>query len=302
MPRRSLVRFAWLSIAAAVVTMALKSAAYVLTGSVGFMSDAIESLVNVVGAVMALSMLTVASRPADEGHRYGHGKAEYFSSFFEGSLIFAAAVGIGIAAVERLFQPRPLEQIGLGMGVSAAASVINLAAALIILRASRRNQSIALEANAKHLLTDVWTSVGVIIGVGAVALTGWHVLDPIIALAVAANIVFTGVGIVRSSVSGLMDSALPEADEQRVRAVLDRYATDGVQFHALRTRQAGARRFVSVHVLVPGQWTVQRGHHLLERIEADVREALPGVTVFTHLESLDDPASWDDVALDRDKR
>ena len=301
MPRRSLVRFAWLSIAAAVVTMALKAAAYVLTGSVGFMSDAIESLVNVVGAVMALSMLTVASRPADEDHRYGHGKAEYFSSFFEGSLIFAAAVGIGIAAVERLFQPRPLEQIGLGMGVSAAASVINLAAALIILRAGRRHQSISLEANAKHLLTDVWTSVGVIVGVGAVALTGWHVLDPIIALAVAANIVFTGVGIVRSSVSGLMDSALPEADEQRVQAVLDRYATDGVQFHALRTRQAGARRFVSVHVLVPGQWTVQRGHHLLERIEADVRQALPGVTVFTHLESLDDPASWDDVALDRDK-
>ena len=301
MPRRSLVRFAWLSIAAAVVTMALKSAAYVLTGSVGFMSDAIESLVNVVGAVMALSMLTVASRPADEGHRYGHGKAEYFSSFFEGSLIFAAAVGIGIAAVERLFQPRPLEQIGLGMAVSAAASVINLAAALIILRAGRRHQSISLEANAKHLLTDVWTSAGVIVGVGAVALTGWHVLDPIIALAVAANIVATGVGIVRSSVSGLMDSALPEADERRVQAVLDRYATDGVQFHALRTRQAGARRFVSVHVLVPGQWTVQRGHHLLERIEADVRLALPGVTVFTHLESLDDPASWDDVALDRDK-
>jgi len=301
MPRTSLVRFAWLSIAAAVVTMALKSAAYVLTGSVGFMSDAIESLVNVVGAVMALSMLTVASRPADEGHRYGHGKAEYFSSFFEGSLIFAAAVGIGIAAVERLFQPRPLEQIGLGMAVSAAASVINLAAALIILRAGRRHQSISLEANAKHLLTDVWTSAGVIVGVGAVALTGWHVLDPIVALAVAANIVATGVGIVRSSVSGLMDSALPEADEQRVQAVLDRYATDGVQFHALRTRQAGARRFVSVHVLVPGQWTVQRGHHLLERIEADVRLALPGVTVFTHLESLDDPASWDDVALDRDK-
>lgn len=301
MPRTSLVRFAWLSIAAAVVTMALKTVAYVLTGSVGFMSDAIESLVNVVGAVMALSMLTVASRPADEDHRYGHGKAEYFSSFFEGSLIFAAAVGIGIAAVERLFQPRPLEQIGLGMGVSIAASVVNLAAALVILRAGRRHQSISLEANAKHLLTDVWTSAGVIIGVGAVALGGWQVLDPIIALAVAANIVYTGVGIVRSSVSGLMDSALPEADERRVEAVLNRYATDGVQFHALRTRQAGARRFVSVHVLVPGLWTVQRGHHLLERIEADIRQALPGVTVFTHLESLDDPASWEDVALDREK-
>ena len=299
MARSSLVRFAWLSIAAAVATMALKAAAYLLTGSVGLMSDAIESLVNLVGAVMALSMLTVAARPADEGHRYGHGKAEYFSSFFEGSLIFAAAVGIGIAAIERLFQPRALEQVGVGLAVSTLASAINLGVAVVILRAGRRNQSISLEANAKHLFTDVWTSVGVIAGVAAVASTGWQPLDPLIALAVAANIVYTGIGIVRRSVSGLMDSALPAADERSVQAVLDRYATGGVQFHALRTRQAGARRFVSVHVLVPGRWTVQRGHHLLERIEADIRQVLPGVTVFTHLESLDDPASWDDVTLDR---
>lgn len=299
MARSSLVRFAWLSIAAAVATMALKAAAYVLTGSIGLMSDAIESLVNLVGAVMALSMLTVAARPADEGHRYGHGKAEYFSSFFEGSLIFAAAVGIGIAAIERLFQPRALEQVGVGLAVSTLASAINLGVAVVILRAGRRNQSISLEANAKHLFTDVWTSVGVIAGVAAVASTGWQPLDPLIALAVAANIVYTGIGIVRRSVSGLMDSALPAADERSVQAVLDRYATGGVQFHALRTRQAGARRFVSVHVLVPGRWTVQRGHHLLERIEADIRQVLPGVTVFTHLESLDDPASWDDVTLDR---
>ena len=295
----SLVRFAWLSIAAAIATMALKAAAYALTGSIGLMSDAIESLVNLVGAIMALWMLTVAARPPDEGHRYGHGKAEYFSSFFEGSLIFAAAVGIGIAAIERLFQPRPLEQVGRGLAVSAVASAINLAAAVVILRAGRRHQSISLEANAKHLLTDVWTSVGVIAGVGAVEVTGWQPLDPLVAFLVAANIVWTGIGIVRRSVSGLMDSALPEADERHVREVLDRYATGGVQFHALRSRQAGARRFVSVHVLVPGRWTVQRGHHLLERIEADIRQALPGVTVFTHLESLDDPASWDDVALDR---
>jgi cation diffusion facilitator family transporter len=301
MDRAALLRFAWLSIAAAVVTMALKAVAYVLTGSIGLMSDAIESLVNLVGAVMALSMLAVAARPADDDHRYGHGKAEYFASFFEGSLIFAAAVGIGIAAVERLFQPRPLEQIGLGMAVSVVASAINLAAALLILRAGRRYQSVSLQANAKHLLTDVWTSAGVLVGVGSVALTGWHPLDPIVALAVAANIVYTGVVIVRSSVSGLMDTALPEADERRVHAVLDRHATGGVQYHALRTRQAGARRFVSVHVLVPGRWTVQRGHHLLERIEAEIRQALPGVTVFTHLESLDDPASWDDQTLDRDK-
>jgi cation diffusion facilitator family transporter len=300
MDRSSLVRFAWLSIAAAILTMALKAVAYLFTGSIGLLSDAIESLVNVVGSVMALSMLTVAARPADEGHRYGHGKAEYFSSFFEGSLIFAAAVGIGIAAVERVFEPRPLQQVGLGLGVSALASVVNLVVALVILRAGRRHNSISLEANAKHLFTDVWTSIGVIVGIGAVEITGWQLLDPIVALAVAANIVFTGVGIVRDSVSGLMDSALPEAEERSIQAVLDRYATDGVQFHALRSRQAGARRFVSVHVLVPGQWTVQRGHRLLERIEADIRQTLSNVSVFTHLESLDDPASWDDVSLDRE--
>ena len=299
MDRRSLVRYAWLSIAAALVTMAMKGVAYVLTGSIGFMSDAIESLVNVVGSVMALSMLAVAARPPDEEHRYGHDKAEYFSSFFEGSLIFAAAVGIGIAAIERLFQPRELVQIGLGLLVSAAASAINLVAALVILRAGRRHESITLVANAKHLLTDVWTSVGVIVGVGAVAFTGWKPLDPLVALAVAANIVFTGFAIVRQSVSGLMDSALPDEEERAVQAVLDRFMADGVQFHALRTRQAGSRRFVSVHVLVPGQWTVQRGHNLLERIEGGIRQVLPSVSVFTHLESLEDPASWEDENLDR---
>jgi cation diffusion facilitator family transporter len=299
MDRRSLVRYAWLSIAAAVATMAMKGVAYVLTGSVGFMSDAIESIVNVVGSIMALSMLTVAARPPDEEHRYGHDKAEYFSSFFEGSLIFAAAVGIGIAAVERLFQPRALQQVGLGLLVSFLASAINLAAALVIRRAGRRHESITLEANAKHLLTDVWTSVGVLVGIAAVARTGWQILDPLVALAVASNIVFTGVGIVRESVSGLMDSALPDEEERSVQTVLDRFKVDGVQFHALRTRQAGSRRFVSVHVLVPGQWTVQRGHNLLERIEADIRHALPSVSVFTHLESLDDPASWEDENLDR---
>jgi cation diffusion facilitator family transporter len=299
MDRRSLVRYAWLSIAAAVGTLALKGAAYLLTGSVGFMSDAIESLVNVVGSIMALWMLTVAARPPDEVHPYGHDKAEYFSSFFEGSLIFAAAVGIGIAAVERLFQPRQLEQPGRGLVVSIVASAINLVAALVILRAGRRYQSITLEANAKHLLTDVWTSLGVFAGVGLVVITGWTVLDPIVALLVAANIVVAGVSIVRESVSGLMDAALPEREEQQLQAILDRYATEGAQYHALRTRQSGSRRFVSVHVLVPGKWTVQRGHHLLEQIEADIRQTLPNATVFTHLESLDDPASWEDVALDR---
>ena len=299
--RASLTRFAWLSIAAAVVTIALKTVAYFITGSVGLFSDAVESVVNLIGGIMALAMLTVAARPADEDHAYGHGKAEYFSSGVEGSLILVAAISIAVAAIMRLVTPKPLQELGIGLAVSVAASVVNLVVALVILRAGRKHNSITLEANARHLLTDVWTSVGVLGGVGAVALTGWQRLDPIVALLVAANIVWTGVGIVRRSIGGLMDKALGLEDVASVRRVLDGYAAGGVQFHALRTRQAGARKFVSVHVLVPGEWTVQRGHELLERIESDIRRALPEAVVFTHLESLDDPASWEDETLERDK-
>ncbi len=299
--RSSLTRFAWLSIAAAVITIALKTAAYFITGSVGLLSDAVESIVNLVGGIMALAMLTVAARPADADHAYGHGKAEYFSSGVEGSLILVAAVSIAVAAVMRLVTPRPLQELGVGLAVSVAASVVNLIVALVILRAGRKHNSITLEANARHLLTDVWTSVGVLGGVGAVALTGWQRLDPIVALLVAANIVWTGVGIVRRSIGGLMDMALLPEDVSSVRKILDGYVAEGVQFHALRTRQAGARKFVSVHVLVPGDWTVQRGHELLERIEGDIRRALPDAVTFTHLESLDDPTSWDDETFERDK-
>ncbi len=290
-----------LSIAAAVITIALKTRAYFITSSVGLFSDAIESVVNLVGGIMALAMLTVAARPADEDHTYGHGKAEYFSSGVEGSLILVAAISIAVAAVMRLVTPKPLRELGVGLTVSVVASVVNLVVALVILRAGRKHNSITLEANARHLLTDVWTSVGVLVGVGAVALTGWHQLDPVVALLVAANIIWTGVGIVRRSVGGLMDKALGAKDVAAVRKVLDDYAAGGVQFHALRTRQAGAQKFVSVHVLVPGEWTVQRGHELLERIEGDIRRALPEAVVFTHLESLDDPASWEDETLERDK-
>jgi cation diffusion facilitator family transporter len=299
MSRSSLTRFAWLSIAAALATIGLKTVAYLLTGSVGLLSDALESLVNLVGAVMALAMLTVAARPADDDHAFGHGKAEYFSAGVEGSLILVAAGSIAVAAIRRLIEPRPLEQVGLGLGVSVVASLVNLAVALLLLRAARRYHSVTLEANAHHLLTDVWTSAGVLFGVGAVAVTGWLRLDPLVALVVAGNIVFTGVGIVRGSVGGLMDTALPEADIEKIRQVLAGFRSEGVEFHALRTRQAGARSFVSLHVLVPGDWTVHRGHQLLERIEQGVRGALPQATVFTHLESLDDPAAWDDEALDR---
>ena len=298
--RASLKRYAWLSIAAAVGTIVLKTAAYLLTGSVGLLSDALESLVNLVGAVMALGMLTVAARPADDDHAYGHGKAEYFSSGVEGTLILFAALSIGVAAVDRLVHPKPLEQVGLGLGVSVIASLINLGVAIVLRRAARTYDSITLEANAHHLLTDVWTSAGVIVGVGVVAATHWSPLDPIVALLVAANIVWTGVRIVRQSVLGLMDTALPEEERIALRLALEPYLKDGVEYHALRTRQSGARRFVSLHVIVPGMWTVHRGHELLERIEADIRRVVPNVTVLTHLESLDDPASWDDVMLDRE--
>jgi cation diffusion facilitator family transporter len=299
MNRPSLTGYAWLSIGVAILTIGLKAVAYLLTGSVGLLSDAIESLVNLVGGIMALAMLTVAARPADEEHAYGHSKAEYFSAGVEGSLILVAALSIGVAAVRRLIAPQPLEQIGLGLAVSVAASLFNLATALLLLRAGRRHHSITLEANAHHLLTDVWTSAGVLVGVGAVALSGWLRLDPLVALIVACNIVFTGVGIVRRAVSGLMDAAVPAADLAKVQKALEVFRQEGVEFHALRTRQAGARSFVSMHVLVPGEWSVHRGHQLLERIEQDVRHALPQANVFTHLESLDDPASWDDEALDR---
>jgi cation diffusion facilitator family transporter len=300
MNQPNLTRYAWLSIAAALVTIALKTAAWLITGSVGLFSEAAESFVNLIGAIMALAMLTVAARPADDDHTYGHGKAEYFSSGLEGGLILIAALSIAGAAVPRLIHPKPLEQIGVGLIVSVAAAVINLLVALLLLRVGRRRDSITLEANAHHLLTDVWTSVGVILGIGAVALTHWNWLDPIVALLVASNIIFTGVKIVQRSVLGLMDAALSPKDQEAIRGVLKRHTGERVQFHALRTRQSGARRFIELHVLVPGEWTVQKGHDLLEEIEDDIRRAVPSSTVLTHLESVDDPASWRDLGLERD--
>ncbi len=296
---RPLTRYAWLSIGAAVITIGLKLGAYWLTGSVGLLSDALESLVNLAAAIMALAMLTLAARPPDEEHAYGHGKAEYFAGGVEGALILLAAASIAWTAVPRLVAPQPLEQIGLGLAVSLAASAINLIVARVLLAAGRRFRSIALEADARHLMTDVWTSAGVLAAVGAVVFTGWQRLDPIIALVVAANIIWTGVRLLRQSALGLLDTALPPEEQVAIDAVLARYRSDEVQFHALRTRQAGARSFMSVHVLVPGGWTVQRGHRLLEQIERDIRAAVPGLTVFTHLEPLEDPVSFEDTRLDR---
>lgn len=297
--RTTLTRYAWLSLAAALVTIGLKAAAYLLTGSVSLLSDGLEALVNLAGALIALTMLTIASRPADEDHAYGHTKAEYFSSGAEGVLIVLAAISIGITAVRRFITPQPLEQVGLGVVVSVTAALVNLGVALVLLRAGKQHGSITLQANARHLLTDVWTSAGVVVGITAVALTGWQRLDPIVALIVAANIVWSGGHIIRQSALGLMDTALPADEQAQLIKVLQTYSQTGIQYHALRTRQSGVRRFVSCHILVPGNWTVQEGHDLLEQIEADMRRVLPNATIFTHLEPLNDPISWNDLSLDR---
>lgn len=299
MSRSSLKRFAWLSIAAAVATIGLKMTAYRITGSVGLLSDALEPLVNLAAALLTLAMLTVAARPPDEDHAYGHDKAEYFSSGVEGALILMAALSIILAAWPRLLVPQPLTAPGLGLAISLAASLINFGAAQVLLRAGRRYGSIALEADAHHLLTDVWTSVGVLIGIGAVALTGWQRLDPLIAIAVAFNIIWAGVKLVQRAALGLLDTAWPAEERHLVVGILDRYQAQGVQYHALRTRQAGVRRFMSVHILTPGAWTVLRGHQLLEQIEAEIRQTISNVTIVTHLEPLEDPLSWQDTQLDR---
>lgn len=295
----ALHRYAWLSIAAALSTMALKALAWWLTGSVGLLSDAMESGVNLAGALMALAMLTLAARPADHRHAFGHGKAEYFASGFEGMLIVGAALAIAFAAIGRLLAPQPLHEVGVGLAVSLLASAINLGVARVLIGAGRRHRSITLEADGAHLMADVWTSAGVIVGVAAAAATGWHWLDPVIALAVAAHIAVTGWQLLARSAGGLMDVALPADELAAIDAVLTRYRAQGIGFHALRTRQAGALGFVSLHVLVPGAWTVQRGHELLERVEADIRAAVPHASVFTHLEPIEDPVSHDDIPLAR---
>jgi cation diffusion facilitator family transporter len=299
MPKqRSLTRFAWLSIAAALVIIVLKTYAYWITDSVGLLSDALESVVNLVSACAMLIALMIAARPADEDHPYGHDKAEYFSSGLEGGLILIAAAGIAWAAIERLLNPRDIAQMGLGLAISFVASVVNFAVARVLYGAARQHDSISLEADAHHLMTDVWTSLGVLVGVGAVALTGWGWLDPVVALAVAANIVWTGVDLLRRSVVGLMDTALPAVEQEAIRSVLEEYRAGGIHYHALRSRRSGPRRFISMHVLVPGAWTVRQGHDLSETIEAKVRARLANTVITIHLEPLEDPRAWDDAALE----
>ncbi len=284
--RPDLTRFAWLSIATALVTMAAKLVAYQLTGSVGLLSDAAESVVNLVAAFVALIALSVAARPADEAHPFGHTKAEYFSAAVEGLLIVVAAVAIIWAAVARFVRPQPLENVGVGLAVALGAAVLNGAVAIILLRAGRRHRSITLEADGRHLLTDVWTTGGVLVAVLLVALTGWLRLDPLIAFVVGCNIIWMGWHLIRRSLDGLLDRALPAADLAVLQGVFDLHRTPDVEFHALRTREAGHRRFVSVHVQVPGAWTVQQGHDLAHEVEDEIRDRLQACEVDTHIEPL----------------
>lgn len=291
--------YAVLSIGAALLTIALKFGAYLLTGSVGLLSDALESLVNLVAALVALWALTFAARPPDAEHTFGHNKAEYFSSALEGTLILVAAASIAVAAWGRLLDPQPIEQVGVALLLSLVATAINGSVAMILLRAGRRLRSVTLRADAHHLFTDVWTSAGVVLGILVVKLTGWLVLDPIIALIVAANIVWAGFRLLHETGLGLLDTALPENEQQLITNILNSYEHQDIQFHAIRTRTAGTRRFVSFHVLVPGEWTVQRGHDLCEEIEIAISKTLPATHVTTHLEPLEDPLSWADQELDR---
>ena len=296
MNRSSLLRYAWLSIGAAVATIGLKGFAYLVSGSVGLLSDAMESGVNLIAAIVALGALAIAARPPDGEHNFGHDKAEYFSSGVEGALILVAAVGIAYTGIERLINPQPLEQAGLGALVSVAASMINFAVARVLLRVGKANQSITLEADSHHLMTDVWTSIGVVLGVVAVALTNWLWLDAVIALAVGLNIVLTGVQLLRRSANGLMDVAIPAADVGVVTGVLDSYQAKGIRWHGLRSRQSGSRRFLTVHVLVPPDWTVQAAHDLSEQIEQRLQQGIPGVSAVIHLEPLNDAAAEADGA------
>lgn len=295
----SLARYAWLSVAAALVTMALKGTAAWLTGSLGLLSDALESFVNLGAALIVVVSVRVAAREPDEKHPYGYTKAEYFSSAVEGALIFVAALAIVAAAVPRLMSPQPIAHVDSGILIALVAAAINLGVALVLLRAGKRHESIALEADGYHLLTDVWTSIGVVAGVGATVLTGWLALDPLIAIAVAVHILWTGFKVLRRSLLGLLDRALPEPDMERIREILEPYRARGLDYHELRTRRAGRMRLVDMHLLVPGAMTVQEAHRVADEIEDRIREALPGSTVLTHIEPLEDPASYRDQVLPR---
>lgn len=302
MKKQSLKKFVYLSIAAAVVTIGLKFSAYFYTGSMGLLSDALESCVNLIAAIIALIMIHIAEMPADKRHGFGHTKAEYFSSAIEGGLIMLAAFSIIWSATPRLFNPQPIENVGLGLAISVSASLVNFGVAMILLKNAKKHRSLLLEADGKHLMTDVWTSVGVIVAIGLVKLTGWLILDPIIAIAVAINIIWTGFQLLKRSASGLMDASISDEDLEKVTDYLNGLKTEYIDYHSLMTRQAGLRKFISLHLLVPGDWSVKKGHDFAENVEETIEEMLTElVTVSTHIEPIEDPTSMRDIGIDRKK-
>ncbi|MDO5524187.1 MAG: cation diffusion facilitator family transporter [Bacteroidia bacterium] len=300
MKTQSLKKFMYLSIAAAVATIGLKFIAYFKTGSMGFFSDALESFVNLFAAIIALILLHISEKPADKEHEYGHGKAEYFSSAIEGALILIAAFSIIYASVPRIINPQPLENLGTGTLFSIAASLINLFAGLVLIKNGKKNKSLILEADGKHLLTDVWTSIGVIVGILLVKFTGFYILDPIIAIVVALNIVYTGYKLISRSANGLMDAAIPREEIKQITNYLDSLKGNNIDYHSLLTRQAGQRKFISFHLLVPGKWTVKQGHDHAEEIEQYIENIFDETaTVTTHIEPIEDPLSMNDIQIDR---
>ena len=295
-PPKDLSAYAWLSIGAALTTIALKGWAAWMTGSVGLLSDAAESAVNLVAAVIALIVLKISIRPADEDHQFGHSKAEYFSAIVEGTMIFVAAAFIIFSAIERLIAPVMPERLGLGLAVSVVASVVNGAVARVLHRKGRGEKSATLVADAKHLATDVVTSVAVLVGVGLVAVFDSPVLDAVVALGAGLNIMWTGFKLIKESVGGLMDVAPSREAQARIEAVLERYHDDGrIGFHAVRVREAGNRRFADMHVLVPGTWSVKEGHDFTERVIDELVAVDPNLRVSAHLEPIEDPKSYEDV-------
>lgn len=300
MMKKSLSLYAWLSVAAAIVTILLKTSVYFYTNSVSFLSDALESLINLAAAILAVWMIKIAERPPDDDHEFGHDKAEYFSSGIEGTLITLAAIGIIIAAVPRLFSPQPITNIGIGLAISLLAALINLIVGQILIKVGKENDSIVLEADGHHLMTDVWTSVGIFVAIGIVGLTDWFVLDPIIALVVAVSIGWTGYKLIRRSVLGLMDTVIDIDSSNVATEILDKYKTEiSIDYHAFRTRKSGARKFIYFHLLVPDKWTVKKGHDLAEKIELEIVQKIPHSAVFIHLEPLEDPTSFKDIELFR---
>lgn len=300
MHRKSLKKFIYLSIAAAITTIGLKFIAYYYTGSVGMLSDAIESVVNLLATGFALAMIILAETPADPNHDYGHTKAEYFSSVIEGLLIIIASVAIIWSAIQRMITPVPIENIGIGMLASILASIVNLGVGLILIKNGKKHHSLLLEADGKHLLTDVYTTVGILIAIILIKITGLIILDPIIAIIVALNISYTGYKLIKRSANGLMDEALPAEDIEKINNYLDSLKVDDVEYHSMLTRQAGQRKFVTFHLLVPGDWSVQKGHDLADEIECTIEDMFTEImTVTTHLEPIEDPASHNDIGIDR---